>query len=191
MSKQFSEGVGFQNILFWHVSEWGELFLNTSRFKILHYFPASVVNGLFFLIGLLAIAGFLYACFQKQKSIPVIIGIYAALYMLLIFNWPFSDPRFWVPLIPLIAAVISQADFLEKPLFRAFGILVLVFYSLTGLISLAYITYTSFNKKEFAKTQAKGLYRNEYETHFFGKTLSDTVTQVDLQIVQFLDKYDK
>jgi len=47
------------------------------------------------------------------------------------------------------------------------------------------MTYTSFNKKEFSKNAGKGVYRNEYETHFFGKTLSDTVTYTDPHLVEF------
>jgi hypothetical protein len=107
------------------------------------------------------------------------------------FYWPFPDPRFWVPVIPLIAAVIGQTDFSSAPLVKMSGRFYLLVYSLLGIFSIGFVTYTSFNKKEFAKTQAKGLYRNEYETHFFGKTLSDTATQVDANIVEFLRKYDK
>jgi hypothetical protein len=107
------------------------------------------------------------------------------------FNWPFADPRFLVPIIPLIAAVISQTDFRKNRTIKVLGTAYLVLYSLLGIVSVGYITYTSFNKKEFAKTQARGVYRNEYEIHFFGRTLSDTTTQVDSSLILFLHKYDK
>jgi hypothetical protein len=91
----------------------------------------------------------------------------------------------------LVAAVISQTSFSLKPAFRAAAYLYFLGYTLLGLASLGYITYTSLNKKELSKNQAKGVYRNEYEMHFFGKTLSDTATHIDQNLVDFLNKYDR
>ena len=39
MSKQFNEGLRFRDVILWHFSEWGELFLNTSKFKVISYLP--------------------------------------------------------------------------------------------------------------------------------------------------------
>jgi len=96
-----------------------------------------------------------------------------------------------VPIIPLIAAVVSQTTFAPRPWLKIPAFLYLVMYTLLGLASLGFMTYTSFNKKEFSKTQAAGVYRNEYEVHFFGKPLSDTATRVDSNLVQFLNTYDR
>jgi len=52
------------------------------------------------------------------------------------------------------------------------------------------MVYTSLNKKVFARTQAKGAYRSEYEIHFYGKPLSDTVTSVDKDVIELLKRYD-
>jgi Dolichyl-phosphate-mannose-protein mannosyltransferase len=191
MSKQFNEGLRFSDVIGWHFSEWGEILLNTSRFKVISLLSVSFANWIFIISGILGISGFVYICFIKKSNIPFIVKSYLFFYIILLFNWPFQDPRFWVPVIPLIAAVISQYSFSKERLSRLFFYLWLFVYSGLGLISLAYMTYTSFNKEEFSKTQAKGVYRNEYETHFFGKTLSDTVTRVDPYLVDFLNKYDK
>jgi hypothetical protein len=191
MSKQFNDGLRFSDVISWHFSEWGEILLNTSRFKIISLLSVSIANWIFIISGILGITGFIYICFIKKSNIPFIVKSYLFFYVILLFNWPFQDPRFWVPVVPLIAAVISQYTFSKEHLSRLFFYLWLFVYSGLGLISLAYMTYTSFNKEELSKTQAKGVYRNEYETHFFGKTLSDTVTRVDPYLVDFLNKYDK
>jgi hypothetical protein len=191
MSKQFKDGLRFSDVIGWHFSEWGEILMNTSRFKVIGILPGHTGNWLFIVMGALGIAGFIYICFIRKNRVPFIVKAYLSFYMLLMFNWPFADPRFWVPVIPLIAAVISQTSFSKKRIVRIFSVLYLVIYATAGLVSLVYITYTSFNKRELSKTQAKGVYRNEYETHFFGKPLTDTVTHVDPYLVEFLNRYDK
>jgi hypothetical protein len=146
---------------------------------------------LFIIVGLMGICGFVYICFFRKNNIPVVVRFYLLFYMLLMFNWPFWDPRFWVPVIPLMAAVVSQFSFSQTRVLRAGGLLYLIVYSILGLGSLGYFTYTSLNKKEFSKTQASGVYRNEYEIHFFGKPLSDTAKHIDPYLVDFLNKYDR
>jgi hypothetical protein len=191
MSRQFNEGRRFSDIVAWHFSEWGEILLNTSRLKVIGFFPAPAGEWLFIILGILGFGGFIYLCYVRKNNIPFVIKAYLFFYILLMFNWPFADPRFWVPAIPLMAAVISQTVFSANRFVKWFGISYFLIYSVLGLASLVYMTRTSLNKKELSKTQAKGVYRNEYEMHFFGKTLSDTVTSVDPNLVDFLNRYDK
>ena len=191
MSKQFNGGLRFQDVILWHFSEWGEIFLNTSKFKVFAYLPVKLAGTLFLTAGFLGISGFIYICFIKKSRVPFVVRAYLFFYMLLLFNWPFPDPRFWVPVIPLVAAVISQTSFSQKPFYKTINFSYLMIYTLLGLASLGFFTYTSFNKKAFSKNQAAGVYRNEYETHFFGRPLSDTVTHVDQNLVDFLNKYDR
>jgi hypothetical protein len=191
IATQFNEGLHFSKILVWHFSEWGEILLNNPRAKMISILPYQLGFWLFFITGIVGISAFIYICFIRKNRIPYIIKAYLFFYILLLFNWPFPDPRFWVPVVPLIAAVVSQFSFSQFPKLRWAGFFYFVFYSVFGVIAISFLTYTSFNKKEFSKTQASGIFRNEYETHFFGKTLSDTVTRVDTNLVDFLNKYDK
>ncbi len=191
MSKQFGAGLHFSDVIKWHFSEWGEILSNSSKAKVVSYLPSKTGDWLFVMAGVLGVCGFAYICFIRKNSIPFIVKAYLLFYSLLMFNWPFNDPRFWVPVIPLIAAVIAQTSFSQNRMVKYIAILYLFVYSLLGLSSLGFMTYTSFNKKAFAKSQAKGTYRNEYEVHFFGKTLSDTATHTDPDLVDFLNKYDK
>jgi hypothetical protein len=191
ITTQFNEGLHFSDILIWHFSEWGEIFLNTPKAKMIGLLPYPLGFWLFFILGIVGICGFIYICFIKKNKIPFIVKSYLFFYILLLFNWPFPDPRFWVPIIPLIAAVVSQQSFSNNRIIKWSSIICLVVYSAFGIIAMSYMTYTSINKKEFSKTQASGVFRNEYEVHFFGKTLSDTVTVVNQNLVDFLNKYDK
>jgi hypothetical protein len=191
MSKQFKEGVHFTEMLGWHFSEWGEIFINTSAIKAVTYLPYPLGQGIFLITGILMIAGFIYICFIKKSRIPFIVKAYLFFYMILLFNWPFPDPRFWVPVIPLVAAVIAQTSFNGNPFLKFALSLLFIVYAGFGIISLSYMTYTSLNKKAFARTQASGVYRNEYETHFFGKPLSDTATHEDPYVLDVLRRYDK
>jgi hypothetical protein len=191
MSKQFKEGLRFSDVIKWHFSEWGEILINTSKFKVISLLPGSLGEWLFVIAGVLGICGFIYICYIKRNRIPFIVKAYLFFYILLLFNWPFPDPRFWVPITPLIAAVISQTSFSSNRPVKLISALYLLLYTVLGLVSVGYMTYTSLNKKEFSKTQAKGVYRNEYEIHFFGKPLSDTATHVDSNLVDFLNRYDR
>jgi hypothetical protein len=189
-SRQFVKGVTLPEMLEWHFSEWGEIFINISVLKIIPFLPSPFGKWLFILIGIIMVAGFIYICFIKSR-IPFIVRAYLFFYIVLMFNWPFPDPRFWVPVIPLIAAVIAQSSFSAGKWVKVPLTFLFIVYAGFGLLSMSYMTYTSLNKKVLARNQAAGVYRNEYETHFFGKPLSDTATRVDPFVLSVLNRFDK
>jgi hypothetical protein len=120
-----------------------------------------------------------------------VVIIYLAIYSLVIFNWSFYDPRFWVPVLPFIAAIILQAP-LPKWSWMKVAMPILFFaYLLLGIFAFSYSFYTQFNKKAFARIQANGIFRNEYEVHFFGNPLSDSTARVNPEVLNLLKKYDR
>jgi hypothetical protein len=189
LSEHFKEAPFFTRME-WRFKEWGELFLNTPSNKVIDHVAKLGEYG-FVLVGIVVFGWFMFKLYFRKNSIPFFIKAYFLFYCLIIFNWPFNDPRFWVPVMPIMAAIALQLPLGENKLTRFLSTSLFVVYLLLGTFASGYMVYTSFNKKEFAKNQAKGVYRNEYETHFFGKTLSDTATHVDVEIVEFLKKYDK
>jgi hypothetical protein len=191
LNKQFVEGATFTRILQWHFTEWAEIGFNVPMLKAVGYLPGSLGKILFILGGLMMTAGFIYAVFIRKNNIPIIIKAYLLFYSLLMFNWPFYDPRFWVPVLPFVAAAVSQLTISSNKAIRVFIQCFVGVYCLMGFLSVAYMTYTSLNKKVFAKTQANGAYRNEYETFFYGKPLSDTATKTDPAILSVLKRYDR
>jgi hypothetical protein len=107
------------------------------------------------------------------------------------FNWPFNDPRFWVPVMPVIAAVVIQMPLNSTRLMKTLSSLLLIVYVALGVFASGFMVYTSLNREAFSRSQAKGVYRNEYETFFFGKPLSDTATHVDPYVMDLLKRYDR
>lgn len=170
-----------------HIKEWGQLLLNMPIRKMESFMPTTGVDIIFLLAGGLLMAWFIYALFKNRRTMPPVILIYLVIYTVTIFKWPHIDPRFWTPVLPLVAACILQA-----PLRRGKFIFTVVFfaYMLMGIIAFAYSFYTQFNRAAFARNQANGKFRNEYEMYFFGKTLSDTSTRIDAEVLGLLKKYD-
>ncbi len=189
-SKQFDEGVGFKDILGWHFTEWSELVVNTSQSKVAAYLPASLSKTGFIITGIIFFAVFVFLLFRNKK-IPFIVKAYLVFYSILMFNWPFYDPRFWVPVLPLMAAVVIQTSFSVSKLSRNLQVTAFAAYMLIGIVSIGYMTYTSLSKKVFARTQANGVYRNEYETVFFGKPQSDTARQINQEALHVIERYGR
>lgn len=108
------------------------------------------------------------------------------------FNWPFYDPRFWLPILPIAIAVILQSTITIQNKYVRKIILypILTCYIIVGFVSVSYMTYTSLNKNILAKTQANGVYRNEYETIFFKKPLTDTATVINKEILSILKRHN-
>jgi len=179
-------GTNLQN----HFTELGEIFLNIPSNKIMNYLPASVGTLAFIALGVLCFAWFMYTMFSRRSNIPFYIRIYLLFYSFIILNWPYYDPRFWVPILPLIAVVILRTPFSRRPALKIFSRLYLVAYMALGIFASLYSLYIGFNKERFSRNQAKGDYRNEYEIHFFGKPQTDTATHVDQNVVDILNKYD-
>ena len=178
-------GPGTIFLLTEHTKEWGQLLLNIPGSKILASLPGWG-NILLVLAGLLLVGVFGYAFFLQRKILPLSVSVYLSAYCLLIFNWPFFDARFWIPILPFIAVLIisisRQARRLSIWIFSAWLIM--------GLGAAGYSTYTAFHKAALARTQAGGIFRNEYETYFFGRPLSDTATRTDPYVLSILKRYN-
>lgn len=172
-----------------HLMNWSALVLNAPAPRIT-FISYGLLKAVYLLAGILSIAGLGYLLFRKKGSVPVAVKLYLICYAILLFNWPLFEPRLWVPVFPLSIAVMLQ----QEKMLRGFGKYAItgykIVYILVGVVALSYYSYVSFNKKELAVKHDMGIWRNEYETHFFGKTLSDTATVVREPIVRILKKYD-
>lgn len=140
--------------------------------------------------GILTLGWILYSLFRRGNTIPVLIKVYLVGYIILILCWPFFEPRFWVPALPLFIAVILHEKKVTSRLLKYSLSTYKVVYILIGLTALSYYTYTSFDKKAFSIKQDAGIWKNEYQTHFFGKPLTDTAAVVREPILRILKKYD-
>lgn len=172
-----------------HFRELGEVLVNMSGSRLSGFLPETAGAFLFFLLGVGCLCWIVYVTLSKKAGIPAYIRLYLLFYALIIFTWPYYDPRFWAPLVPLFAAILLRTPF-RWPLLRSLAKLYLGCYLAAGALAAAYSLSIGFNKAEFARKHANGVYRNEYETHFFGKPLSDTAVKTDPKVVELLNKYD-
>jgi hypothetical protein len=178
------------DIIVLHLRELGQLLLNTPINKTRPYIPVNAGNTVFLLAGIFLLGWLAYACYKIRNVLNPVIFIYMAMYCLIVFRWPFFDPRFWLPVVPFMIAIIIQTPFHQLSIPRPVRISIIALYCLAGVIAMGYSLYTSFNKKLLARTQANGIFRNEYETHFFGKPLSDTAKAINPVILEILEEYD-
>jgi hypothetical protein len=188
-NKQFVEGVTFLKILKWHFTEWSEIVFNVSLAKLLPFISPRLAGVLFVVTGILLFAGFAWFLWIRKNDLPFIIKLYFFFYSVVMFTWPFYDPRFWVPVLPIIAVVAAQLW--ERKVARGVLYAAFAIYALLGMASTGFLTYTSLDREAFARSQANGVYRNEYETFFFGRPQSDTAHVVDPVILNVIKRYDR
>lgn len=181
------ENTSFLTIWAWHFTEWGEVLMNMPSGKPIEKIPMQLGSKLFIIVGIVFFIWFCYSFFIKKNSIPFFIKAYLFFYFLIIFTWPFADPRFWVPVIPIMVVAVLQSSFEKMRAMKIASSLFLVFYILMGALSAAFMIYSSFNKEFLAKTQANGVYRKEYETHFFGKTIPDSTITIKKDSTNFIN----
>lgn len=189
----------FATRLAWHFTEWGEVLLNMPSGKAIEKLPLQLGSALFIIVGIVFFIWFCITFFIKKNSIPFFLKAYLFFYFVIIFNWPFADPRFWVPVVPIIVIVVLQSSLDKIKRMKIITSLFLLFYILMGALSAFFMIYSSFNKEFLAKTQANGVYRKEYEMHFFGKVAQDTSAKathadstnvINASIVDLLKRHD-
>jgi hypothetical protein len=189
LREHFKEAPLFRRIG-WRFKEWGEIFVNTPSNKVIDRLAGRPGEIGFMLVGLCIFSWFMWMLFSRRNAYPVYIKFYLVFYCLIMFNWPFNDPRFWVPVMPIMAVVVLQGSIGSTPLARYVKFIFLAVYVALGVFSAGYMVYSSFDKVFFVRNQAKGAYRNEYETHFYGKPQTDTAKKMDTLALHVLEKYD-
>jgi len=174
-----------------HLKEWGQLILNVPGNKVITLLPGWG-NLLLIIAGILLVFVLIYAFYIRRKEIPLVISTYLIAYCLLLFNWPFFDARFWIPVLPYMVVVIVSVIGAPRKSGALRGVRVLLgIYFFMGLGAAGYSIYTMYHKDVLARTQAGGIYRNEYETWFFGRPLSDTATHpVNPEVLSILKRYN-
>jgi uncharacterized membrane protein YuzA (DUF378 family) len=187
LAKQFSEGVGYKDILRWHFIELSEISMNLPFTKVVDFMPTTI-RIIFLVVGIATLLIMTSFIFLEKKKTPMVIISYLIFYSVLMFNWPFYDPRFWVPILPFCTAILVKTSFTFPRYLKATMYTTGLVYAILGLSSVVYYSYTSFNKKVFATTQASGSYKNEYETFFYGKPQSLNNTPVDTVVVKLLER---
>jgi hypothetical protein len=180
---------GLWSTLTRHPKDWAEVFINAPISKI-GFISNGLVNVIFLIAGLSTLGWTLYLFIRGNTGIPLLVRNYVLLYIIVIYNWPFFESRFWLPILPLLAAAIVKAPRPKHSLARAILTAAKWFYLLAGIYALSYYSYTSWNKRIFAVKQSAGVLQNEYETHFFGRPLQDSSHRNNEEVLHFLKRID-
>ncbi|HYE55630.1 MAG TPA: hypothetical protein VD996_12330 [Chitinophagaceae bacterium] len=151
--------------------------------------PVLLLRLIYLVTGLLTLGWVFYLLFRRSNKVSLLIKVYLVCYTLLVLNWPFFEPRFWLPAVPLMMAVVLQEQKLTNSFTKYFLSAYRLVYILVGFTALGYYTYTSHNKKALSVKQDAGVWKNEYETYFFGKPQTDTTAVIREPIMNILKKY--
>ncbi len=141
--------------LSYRFTELGELFdnfpISMTPTKLLVMVPWA--GGVLFLLTLFGFA-------TKRRAIGPT-EVFLVCYMGILFAWPFQDPRFWLPVVPLLIAysilAVSNPRF-PKSVVTIYGIIFATF----GFFAIAYSTRISFAGSRFPDRYLDGRMKSTY-----------------------------
>lgn len=132
-------------VLLWRLTELTSVFAN---------YPLPANRGLVIALpGLIVAAGLLYAARAGWNTFRPCL-FYLGFYVGILALWPFTDPRFFLPVLPLISLlfVSTIGRFIaESPARLGLGAAYLGLYAMLGLAALGYSTRLSLSGENFAR----------------------------------------
>ena len=181
--QQRASNVFIQNLLY-RILEFGEVFSNMPSSQA----PQFLL--IFYLVGLVAWMVVLYGAYRLYPCKPFFpLLLYFVSYAALMLAWPFYDPRYWLPLLPvLIIMLLTAVKDLEShwpPARFAFRLYMVVFFVL-GSAALLISTRVSLSGKDFSEVFGKrGERRMSYRFAFNNGEYVD-MSKVDTGTVRLL-----
>ena len=141
-----------------HSQDFAELIFNMPFSKL----PAS--SGVLLLpAGSVALLLFVTGTFVMRTRAPWLFA-YLIAYTALVLPWPFTDPRFWLPVMPFVFLAIGEgiafvSGRAPKPALVA---PYAVAFCLLGFVALSYSTWLTFSGAKFPDRYGDGLLRTTY-----------------------------
>jgi hypothetical protein len=167
-----------------HVRNLGELGVNVPETRLpgsLH--PLLVPAGL--IVLLVVLAG---VWRERRHALPV--HAFTLSYLVLVFAWPYTDARFWIPLVPV---AFGYAYRVLESLWRYAGgriavVLYVAAFAAAGIGALAYDTRLSYSGSAFPDRygSAVGLTLQPTYRVFFREALPGDAGHVDVKALQVL-----
>jgi hypothetical protein len=173
----------------WKVYEWAQLLLNaplgrlrgTPGFTLLWLVPGTV--------GLLALAAGLWK--RRRQWGPV--DALGLAYTAMLFLWPGVDPRFWLPVLPLLVGYLALTvlPLTRSRWGRGFVTAYLVYFLLVGLVALGYSTRLSWSSPEaFVERYGDSRMRPAYEAAL-GQRSPDELSGMNQRVHRALARYGR
>lgn len=141
-------GVG--RFVVFHLCELGELVVNVPFTRM-----PETARPLMAGIGLLVLVAVLAGILRHRRSAVSVFGLS---YFLIIFVWSYYDPRFWLPVLPLMFAWIALGiePWLKIPRARLMTAAILAYFLVTGAGTLVYTTRITFGGSRFPEMYGDG-----------------------------------
>ena len=166
----------------YRLTELGELFAN---------FPFSrTPEKLRFVtpwIGFFALLLFLYGLVSKRVQIGPT-EVFLVCYTAILFTWPYYDARFWLPVLPLLAAycaLAAQRLRLPAVLVAAYCLV----FAVLGFGALAYSTRISFAGPKFPDKFGDGRLRSTYCAALQSCAVVPNPSDVNPKVLHLLEEY--
>ncbi|HVT72270.1 MAG TPA: hypothetical protein VHD61_03980 [Lacunisphaera sp.] len=126
----------------------------------------------------------------RRQQLPLL--LFAALSLLILLVWPYADPRFLLPLIPVAALSLLTtvpawvaANHRWRRLAQAYA----AAYALLGVAALVYSIRLTVAGREMANDYSYGTYRLTYQ-HAFGLAPTATADAVDSNLLVTLRRFE-
>lgn len=172
-----------------HCTDWAELFINIPLSKTSFLISPAIAGFLYVLTGIFFLGWVAYRLISHRTLIPLPVIVYLIIYILLIFNWPFFEARFWFPLLPFIAAILLQRSRTGHGWYAKVGAGYALYYVATGFFVVGYYARLSFDQEYLMRKHDAGKWQVEYEAHFGIRQPADP-SRVNQKALYILHKYD-
>ena len=177
------EGViaGFGKYVGLHFVELGEVFINAPSAK-LSFLP----KWLFFIFGITFFSTVCFGIWACRKNFSIV-EVLLLSYIAMIFIWPYTDARFWLPVISVMFGYtfFVYKRFSRVVLIRLSATGMVVIYSTFGFVALFYTSFISFSGDKFVDFYGDGSHRAAYRAAFSGG--SGESNDVVLKLLQRFD----
>lgn len=167
-------------------TEWGELILNLPHGRL----PGSS-SYLVWPVGFVGLVCMGRLLLRRWGSLGAI-DAFLVVYILILFVYPAQQPRYWMPILLLLAWKIYEAltSIRRDRVRRVTHLLVcgyLLWYTTVGVVALAYSTRLTFSGDEFPYRYGDGTLGYTYEVAFEG---TGDVEQVRSDAMKLLVRYE-
>jgi hypothetical protein len=145
------------DILNYRIGELGEIVVNMPRVALSPGLQSTLPY-----LGSFCLALILAGVWLKGSLRPT--DVFFVGYVVILFSWPYYDPRFWLPVLPLMIgyARLPLDRFLHHRFWRVAGGAYLMAFAVRGLLMFFSSTLVTFSGSNFPNVYLEPRYRSTY-----------------------------
>ena len=183
--EMMSQWAGWRELAQIRLEDWGELVINTSLAKL----PGSLQAIVPWAGGV----GAFVACVGAARRARLdIVDVYTASYATILLVWPYRDARFWLPILPILAAYtwLAFQRVAAWRVVRRIAVAYVAAFSLMGCIALFYSSRISLAGERFADLYGDGIYRDSYRAFTGNRAQNRSDTERgDPKLVRLIERF--